>query len=59
MNIIMFADQELVTALYLCIHLNRPLLIRRPSGVGKTEVALALAEVMDTKLIRLQCYERS
>lgn len=51
------ADEELATALFLVLKLQKPLLIEGPPGVGKTEVALALAEHLDTQLIRLQCYE--
>ena len=51
------ADEELATALFLMYRLQKPLLLEGPPGVGKTEVALALAGLLDTKLIRLQCYE--
>lgn len=51
------ADEEFATALFLLINLQKPLLLEGPPGVGKTEIALALSEVLDTKLIRLQCYE--
>jgi MoxR-like ATPase len=51
------ADPDLATALVLMQMLNRPLLIEGNAGVGKTEVAKALAEVHGTNLIRLQCYE--
>ena len=51
------ADQDLATALLLMDMLQRPLLIEGEAGVGKTEVAKALAEVRRTNLIRLQCYE--
>ncbi len=51
------ADEELATALFLVLKLQKPLLIEGPPGVGKTEVALALAEHLDAPLIRLQCYE--
>jgi MoxR-like ATPase len=51
------ADRDLATALWLMDFLSRPLLIEGEAGVGKTEVAKALAEVHKTELIRLQCYE--
>jgi MoxR-like ATPase len=51
------ADAELATALTLMDMLSRPLLIEGEAGVGKTEVARALADVHGTNLIRLQCYE--
>jgi MoxR-like ATPase len=51
------ADRDLATALWLMEFLQRPLLIEGEAGVGKTEVAKALAEVHRTELIRLQCYE--
>jgi MoxR-like ATPase len=51
------ADQDLATALLLMDMLGRPLLIEGNAGVGKTEVAKALAALHGTNLIRLQCYE--
>lgn len=51
------ADAAIATALYLSMSLGRPLLIEGPAGVGKTEIAKALAGTLNTKLIRLQCYE--
>src|SRR5713101_2886138 len=45
------------TAVYLALVLEKPLLIEGPAGVGKTEVAKVLAEMLRTELIRLQCYE--
>ena len=50
-------DRDLSTALWLMELLARPLLLEGEAGVGKTEVAKALALAHDTKLIRLQCYE--
>jgi MoxR-like ATPase len=51
------ADEEMVTSLYLLLKLNKPLLLEGPPGVGKTEAALVLSQWLDTRLIRLQCYE--
>src|SRR4249920_130306 len=51
------ADAELATAVSLMQRLRRPLLLEGEAGVGKTEVAKALASVHGTELIRLQCYE--
>ena len=51
------ADEEFATALFLLINLQKPLLLEGPPGVGKTEIALVLSQLLDTKLIRLQCYE--
>jgi len=50
-------DDTLAMALQLSIDLQRPLLLEGEAGVGKTEVAKALATALDTELIRLQCYE--
>jgi MoxR-like ATPase len=51
------ADRPLAISLYLALQLKRPLLLEGEAGVGKTEVAKVLAAVLDTELIRLQCYE--
>jgi MoxR-like ATPase len=51
------ADRGLATTLFLALRLGRPVLMEGEVGVGKTEVAKALAEVFDRRLIRLQCYE--
>jgi MoxR-like ATPase len=51
------ADRDLATALWLMDFLKRPLLLEGEAGVGKTEVAKALAAIHGTELIRLQCYE--
>ena len=51
------ADEGLATAMFLGLRLPQPLLLEGEAGVGKTEAAKALAAVLDTPLIRLQCYE--
>jgi MoxR-like ATPase len=51
------ADEGLATAIYLALSLDKPLLLEGEAGVGKTEVAKVLAELLDRELIRLQCYE--
>ncbi|MDH5354725.1 MAG: MoxR family ATPase [Gammaproteobacteria bacterium] len=51
------ADPSLLTSLWLMTELQRPLLLEGDAGVGKTEVAKTLAEVLHQPLIRLQCYE--
>ena len=51
------ADRDIATALWLMEFLKRPLLLEGEAGVGKTEVAKALATVHGAELIRLQCYE--
>lgn len=50
-------DADLRMTLYLALVLSKPLLVEGPAGVGKTEIAAALARALDTRLIRLQCYE--
>jgi MoxR-like ATPase len=54
---IYIADSAIATALYLSMVLGKPLLIEGPAGVGKTEIAKSLANALQTRLIRLQCYE--
>ena len=51
------ADRGLATAIFLALKLPRPLFLEGEAGVGKTEVAKALAAMLKTQLIRLQCYE--
>jgi MoxR-like ATPase len=51
------ASDAFATALQLVLALEKPLLIEGPAGVGKTESAKVLADVLGTRLIRLQCYE--
>ena len=51
------ADKGLAVAVFLSLKLGRPLLLEGEPGVGKTEIVKVLATMLDTKLIRLQCYE--
>lgn len=51
------ADRALSTAIFLSLKLGKPLLLEGEAGVGKTEVAKTLARLLNTTLIRLQCYE--
>ena len=51
------ADDGIATALFCAARLPQPLLLEGEAGVGKTEAAKALASVLDTPLLRLQCYE--
>ena len=51
------ADRGLATAIYLAVSLVKPLLLEGEAGVGKTEVAKVLADLLGSALIRLQCYE--
>jgi len=51
------ADRALATVVFLALRMRRPLFLEGEAGVGKTEVAKALAAVHQTELIRLQCYE--
>ena len=50
-------DRSLATTIFLALELGRPVLLEGEAGVGKTELAKVLAEVLGTRLIRLQCYE--
>ena len=50
-------DEGLATSMFLSVRLPQPLLLEGEAGVGKTEAAKSLARVLDTPLIRLQCYE--
>jgi MoxR-like ATPase len=50
-------DRPLATATFLALRLERPLLLEGEAGVGKTELARSLADALDSRLIRLQCYE--
>jgi MoxR-like ATPase len=51
------AERGLTTAIFLALKLGRPLFLEGEAGVGKTEIAKVLAELLNTELIRLQCYE--
>ncbi len=51
------ADKATATTVFLADRLGKPLLIEGPAGVGKTELARAVAQATDSELIRLQCYE--
>ena len=51
------AERNLATVLYLALKMGRPLFLEGEAGVGKTEIAKVLADVLGRKLIRLQCYE--
>jgi MoxR-like ATPase len=51
------ADRGLATVLHVALKLGKPLLLEGEAGVGKTEVAKTLADVLGARLIRLQCYE--
>ncbi|GHU66974.1 ATPase [Clostridia bacterium] len=50
------ADESLCAAVFVALSLNRPLLVEGAAGVGKTEIAKAMAEVLGRPLVRLQCH---
>jgi len=50
-------DRSLATTIFLALKMGRPVFLEGEAGVGKTEVAKVLAAMLDTELIRLQCYE--
>lgn len=52
-----FAGRGLATSIFLALRLGKPLLLEGEPGVGKTQVAKVLADILRTRLIRLQCYE--
>ena len=51
------AERSIATAVYLAKELSKPLLVEGDAGVGKTELAKVISRVLETELIRLQCYE--
>jgi len=51
------SDQSIATSIFLLMELKKPILIEGHAGVGKTEIAKILAKILNTELIRLQCYE--
>ena len=51
------APRRLATSVFLAMKLNRPLLLEGEPGVGKTELAKALAKVLGRPMLRLQCYD--
>jgi MoxR-like ATPase len=51
------AEPAIATAVFLAREMRRPLLVEGEAGVGKTEIAKVLARMLDTELVRLQCYE--
>jgi MoxR-like ATPase len=51
------ASRQIATTMYLAYQLQKPVLVEGPAGVGKTELAKSLAQLIDVPLIRLQCYE--
>jgi MoxR-like ATPase len=51
------ADRALATTLFLAIKLEKPIFLEGEAGVGKTEVAKVLSKILQSRLIRLQCYE--
>jgi MoxR-like ATPase len=51
------ADRALATTLFLAIKLEKPIFLEGEAGVGKTEVAKVLSRILQSRLIRLQCYE--
>jgi MoxR-like ATPase len=51
------ASRQIATAIYIAHHLQKPILVEGPAGVGKTELAKSVASWLDLPLIRMQCYE--
>jgi MoxR-like ATPase len=51
------ASRQIATAIYMAHHLQKPILVEGPAGVGKTELAKSVASWLDLPLIRMQCYE--
>src|SRR5690606_35450297 len=52
-----FTTSRVETAIFLAVKLGKPLLAEGPAGAGKTEIGKVLAQLLDTELVRLQCYE--
>ena len=52
-----FTTTRVETAIFLAVRLGKPLLAEGPAGAGKTEIGKVLASLLDTELVRLQCYE--
>ena len=50
-------NRRIATVVYLASHLEKPILVEGPAGVGKTELAKVVAGALGHELIRLQCYE--
>ncbi|MGZ0217090.1 MAG: AAA family ATPase, partial [Acidimicrobiales bacterium] len=51
------ADEGIASVVFLAERLGKPILVEGPAGVGKTELAKSVAAMMNSRLIRLQCYE--
>ncbi len=51
------ASRQIATAIYIASHLQKPILVEGPAGVGKTELAKSVAAWLELPLIRMQCYE--
>ena len=56
-NLDYIASDELAMSIHIAKNLGRPLLLEGEAGIGKTALAIALSELYETNLIRLQCYE--
>ena len=56
-NLDYIASDDLAMCIHIATSLERPILLEGEAGIGKTALAIALSQLYDTKLIRLQCYE--